>query len=194
VICFAIDHAHATSCGPSPKAASIYLGSTGSLVSPDHAWKFVSIGRKSPDQPAMLYLENLRSSHTWRVGSLKRNGTAFWSDDSRRLFLRDEYAADDTRIRVFDVTRAAPREIRGLDRAIRQAIYARIPKNETTMWLYYPQVCFAASDSSTLMLVADAPVVKKIGDSRGKDFRPELSVGLTSMQVTTSGPRAPQFP
>ncbi len=27
---------------------------------------------------------------------LERNGTVFWSQDSKRLLLRDEYAADDT--------------------------------------------------------------------------------------------------
>jgi hypothetical protein len=59
-----------------------------------------------------------------------QSGTVFWSEDSKRVFLRDEYAADDTKIRVFDVAGPGPNEIKGLDGKIRTEISAHIPANE----------------------------------------------------------------
>ena len=46
--------------------------------------------------------------------------------------------ADDTKIRVFDVTGPQPREVDGLDRKIRKEINAHIPTDESTLWLVYP--------------------------------------------------------
>ena len=94
----------------------------------------MSIGPNSSDQTATLYIQNSRSSQKWNIGSIERNGTAFWSEDSKRLFLRDEYAADDTKIRVFDVTSSVPKEIEGLDGKIQQALFAHTPANKTTQW------------------------------------------------------------
>lgn len=136
----------------------------------------------------------MQSSRKWTVGTIERDGRAFWSDDNKRLFLRDEYTADDTRIRIFDVAGSVPRELKGLDHRIRSAIFSRIPQGETTLWLYYPQVCFAANDSSTIIAVANAPVVRKRQDSEGKDFSLRLTVDLISFQIVVSGPRAPRFP
>ena len=109
-----------------------------------------------------------------------------WSDDGKRLFLRDEYAADGTKIRVFDLTGAAPKEIKGVDREIRSAIFTHIPPSETTQWLYYPKVCFAANDSSTIIVIADAPLVSKKESGSGKAFRLRLTVNLDPLEIVDS--------
>ena len=104
--------------------------------------------------------------------------------------LRDEYAADDTKIRVFEVTGAAPKEIKGLDDKIQKALFAHIPQNKTTQWLYYPEVCFAANDSSTIILVADAPLVPKKGSGSGRPFSVKLTANLVTRQVVDAAPTA----
>ncbi len=120
------------------------------------------------------------------MGWIERKGIVFWSEDSKRLFLRDEYAADDTKIRVFDLTGPAPEEIKGLNHRIQNAIFAHIPANKTTQWLYYPQACFADNDSSTIILVVDAPLVPKAESGSGKPFSLRLTVNLITLQVTDS--------
>lgn len=99
----------------SAKMIDLSLASTKSLVSPDQHWRFISNGPTSSEEVAELFIQDRRSAQKWRVGTIDRNGRAFWSEDSKRLFLRDEYAADDTKIRVFDVSGPKPTEIRGLD-------------------------------------------------------------------------------
>jgi hypothetical protein len=174
-------------CGRAPaKEMSLNLWSTSSLSSPDQRWKFIGVGPRSSEQRAALFIQSAQDNKKWSVGWIERNGTAFWSEDSQRLFLRDEYAADDTKVRVFDVTGSVPKEIKGLDRRIRNAIFAHIPQNKTTQWLYYPQVCFAANDSSTIILVADAPLVPKTGSGSGKPFSLKLTVNLITLQIDPS--------
>jgi hypothetical protein len=104
------------------------------------------------------------------------------------LFLRDEFAADDTKIRVFDVTGAVPKEIKGLDDKIQKALFARIPQDKTTQWLYYPEVCFAANDSSTIIVVANAPLVPLNASGSGRPFRVKLTVNLVTRQVVDAAP------
>jgi len=178
----AVPLALAAECGPA-KSINLDLWSTRSLPSPNHFWRFISIGSNSPKQKAALYIQNIHTGQRWSVGPIERSGTAFWSEDSKRVFLRDEYAADYTRIRVFDVSGTAPREIKGLDGTIRKAVFARIPDNETTLWLYYPRVCFAARDSSTIVVVADAPLVPKTESGSGKPFRLKITVNLNTLQI-----------
>lgn len=168
--------------------------STKSLPSPDQRWRLVEVATKSANENAALYTQDTRSSQRWEIAAIERSGIAFWSEDSRRILLRDQYAADDTRIRVFEVSASGPKEIKGLDHKIRQAIYRRIPQNETTLWLYYPHVCFATNDSSTIIAVADAPVVLKLENSKGKDFDLKLIVHLSSLHILVSAPKAPTFP
>jgi hypothetical protein len=187
--------AFAAECGSRPaKAINLDTASTRSLLSPDRQWRFIGIAPKSFDQAATLSIRNTRSSRKWTVGSLERHGRAFWSDDSKRLFLRDQYTADDTKIRIFDFTGPVPKEIKGLDDRMRSAIHSRIPQDESTLWLYYPQVCFAENDSSMIIVVANIPVVRKRQNSEGKDFSLKLAVALMSLQVAISGPKAPRFP
>jgi hypothetical protein len=176
--------AFSAECGGSPaKEIDIDLWSKRSLSSPDQRWLFVSVGPNSSEKKAALYIQDARNSRKWNVGSIERNGTAFWSEDSKRLFLRDEFAADDTRVRVFDVNGPLPREIKGLDQRIRKTIFAHIPLNKTTQYLYYPQVCFAADDSSMIILIADAPVVPKTESGSGRPFSLNLTVNLMTFQI-----------
>lgn len=178
-------------CDTAPaKEVRIDLLSTQSLLSPDQRWKFLSIGPHSPEKKAPLYIENSRISKKWLVGWIERSGTAFWSGDSKRLFLRDEYAADDTKIRVFDVTEAVPKEIQGLNDKIQKAIFERIPRDKATQWLYYPEVCFAANDSSMIIVVADAPLVPKKESGSGRPFSVKLAVNLVTRRVVDAAPTA----
>jgi len=126
------------------------------------------------------------------MGSIERDGIAFWSEDSERVFLRDESAADDTKIRVFDVSSSEPKEIKHLDSSIRKAIFARIPNNQTTLWLKYPRVCFAANDSSTIIVIADAPLVRKREGGPGMSFDLNVTVNLITLRIVNSivGPSA----
>jgi hypothetical protein len=167
---------------------SLDLWSGRSLTSPDKKWEFTSVGPHSSEQRAVLYFQNLGTRRKWRIGTIERNGTAFWSEDSKRLFLRDEYAADDTKIRVFDLTGPVPKEVNGLDRKIREAVLSLIPKNKTTLWVYYPEVCFSPGDSSTIDLLADAPLVLKNEDSPGYPFRIRLTLCLFPLRILTIKP------
>jgi hypothetical protein len=170
-----------------PKEVNLVHVSSATLLSPDHKWKFLSVGTNSPDENARLYIQNAKTSKKWPAGWLVRNGTAFWSRDSKRLFLRDEYAADDTKIRVFDVAGQAPQEIKGLNDKIEKALLAHVPKDKITQWLYYPEVCFAADDSSTIIVLADAPLDPKEGGS-GVPFDLKLTVNVVSGQVLAAVP------
>lgn len=177
----------ATECDRTPaKEMNLDLWSTRSLLSPDRGWRFLSAGPHSPEKKIALYIQSTETSKKWLMGWIGRNGTAFWSGDSKRLFLRDEYAADDTRIRVFDVTGGVPKEIRGLDDKIQKAFFAHIPQSKTTQWLYYPEVCFAADDSSTIIVVADAPLVPKKESGSGLPFNMKLTINLLTRQVTAA--------
>jgi hypothetical protein len=180
---FTVGCALAQECNAPNKEVNLDLYSSRLLKSPNEHWEFTSIGPHFANRRAILYLRNNRNSRSWRVGSIERNGTAFWSEDSKRLFLRDEYAADDTRIRVFDATGPIPKEINGLNHRIQRAISAHIPPNKTTQWLYFPVVCFAPNDSSTIILTADAPLDPKRGDGSGTPFRLRLTVNLMTLQV-----------
>jgi hypothetical protein len=170
-------------CSSTPKhEINLYSGSNASLLSPDRQWKLVTVGSNSEGK-AVLYIQNTSNSKKWTIGWIERDGTAFWSDDSKRLFLRDEYAADDTRIRVFEVTGPLPKEIKGLNGRIEMAIFSHIPPNKTTQWLYFPSVCFAANDSSTIILIADAPLVPKRASGSGTPFGVKVTVNLITLEI-----------
>jgi hypothetical protein len=195
VVAFVACPTFAQECDSSSKRTVTFdPRSAKSLLSPDRQWRLLFVGPKPADQTAALYIQSTRSSQKWKVAVIERSATAFWSDDSKRAFLRDEYAADDTRIRLFEVSSSTPSEIEGLDHKIRQAIYARIPEIETSLWLYYPQACFAARDPSTIILDVDAPLVLKREDSKGKGFSLKLTVHVTPFRICVSGQKAPTFP
>lgn len=176
-LCFAAD------CTVPTKRESVDLWSTKSLLSPDLKWKFISKGPRSSEKSAALYIRSKDGAQQWKIGSIERDGTAFWSGDSKRLFLVDEYAADDTIIRVFDLTGRAPREIKGLDRNIRKVIFRHFSPNETTLWLIYPTACFTAGDSSSIFLAVDAPRVRKAESGTGKSLSLTLTVDLLTLEA-----------
>ncbi|HYM76645.1 MAG TPA: hypothetical protein VE377_11765 [Candidatus Dormibacteraeota bacterium] len=120
------------------------------------------------------------------MGSIERDGVVFWSEDSKRVFLEDLYAADDTRIRVFEVAGPLPHEINGLDRKIRKEINAHVPMDESTLWLVYPQSCFVAGDSSKIVVTADAPHVRNEANSPGKPLKLRLTVNLGNLRIIES--------
>lgn len=173
----------AADCARHAKKAILDLWSSHSLSSPDNQWTFISMGPKSSDKVARLYFENRKSHQKWEVGSIERDAMVLWSSDGRRLLLVDEYAADDTKIRIFDVTGGTPKEVTGVDEKIRAAIFSYISAEETTFWLIYPQACFAASGSSTVLLSADAPRVPKVGTGAGKDLKVKLALDLDTLTV-----------
>ena len=171
-----------------PKRMNLTQFSAESLPSPDQRWMFLSIGPNSPDKQALLYIQNVQNAKKVLLGSIERNGTAFWSKDSKRLFLRDEYAADDTRIRIFDVTGKLPQEIKGLNDKIEQTLLAHVPEDKETQWLYYPEVCFAADDSSTIIVLADAPLDPKGTSGSGIPFDLKITVNAITGQVLAAVP------
>lgn len=172
----------ASQCDGPVAEVNLDLWSTRSLASPDRQWKFSSVGPMSAYRKALLYVRRTGTAQQWNIGSLERDGTVFWSGDSKRLFLRNEYAADDTKIRVFALAGPAPKEIKGLDRNLQNLIFRHVPTNETTLWLTYPQVCFALHDSSKILLTANAPYAPKMGGS-GKNLTLKLAVDLVTLKV-----------
>jgi hypothetical protein len=83
-----------------------------------------------------------------------------------------------------------PQEINGLNDKIQTALFAHIPKNETTQFLYYPTVCFAADDSSTIIVLANAPLVPKTGSGSGVPFKLKLTVNVVTQRVIAAMPTA----
>jgi hypothetical protein len=173
----------ASDCSASSKEVDFTHGEATVLVSsPDHRWVFVSKGSVTWEHSAGLVILNYKTKKRWNIGSLGRNGTVFWSDDSKRLILRDEYAADDTRLRVFDLTDSGPQELHGLDRSIKKDVASHTPQTEGSLWITYPQVCFSGENSSLILLTVDAPHAPKSGGS-GKSLRLRLIVDLTTQMV-----------
>jgi len=127
-----------------------------SLLSPDRSWEFVSVGSPTWQQDAVLQLLNRQTNRSWIIGSLGRDAIAFWSLDGKEMLLKDEYAADDMKLRVFNVVGPRPQEAHGLDRAIKRAILSHIPIHDSTLWITYPEVCFSAEKSSMILLTVDA--------------------------------------
>ena len=152
-----------------------------SLSSPDREWDFISIGTSGPGRVAQLHIFNKDANRRWSIGSLVRNGTAFWSQDSRHLFLRDEFTADDTRIRVFDLNGFEPKEIEALDQTVRQIIFSHLPTDETTLWIHYPQVCFGSASASEILLTIDALRLPKSGNGKGRNMTLRLVVHLPTL-------------
>jgi len=154
-----------------------------SLSSPDRSWEFVSVGSPTWQYNAVLQLIDRRTKRGWNIGSLGRDARAFWSPDSKEILLRDEYAADDMKLRVFNVMGPWPQEIHGLDRAIKRTVLSRIPNHDSTLWITYPEVCFSADKSSTILLTVDAPYAPSLGGS-GTDLRFRLTIDLTTLRVS----------
>jgi len=154
-----------------------------SVPSPDARWRFVSTGTGSPDDDASLRILSNTPHHIWHFGRLQRNGTAFWSEDSKWLILRDEYAADDTKIRLFDLNLSSPREIRGLDTRVKRHVLRHVPSGHSTLWITYPRICFLSGDTSRVLMRVDAPFAPDTGGS-GTDMVIDLSIELAKGKIT----------
>lgn len=152
------------------------------LSSPDHQWEFISEGSETWEDGARLVMLDYKTNEQWNIGSLDRNGTVFWSQDSEWLILRDEYAADDTRLRVFDLMNSGPQELHGIDHSIKGVISVHTPPNEESLWVTYPEVCFSDGSSSIIRLTVDAPHAPKNG-VKGKSFQLRLIIDLTTASV-----------
>lgn len=175
--------AFASDCAAPGKTVSFSHGEARvSFLSPDHRWEFTSMGSKTWEHSATLQLLDQQTKRRWNIGSLERNGTVFWSQDSKRLLLRDEYAADDTRIHVFYLEGSDPQEIHGLDRSVKRAISSHLPPDQTTLWVTYPHVCFSSGSSSTILLTVDAPHAPSRG-GEGTGMRLSLAVNLSPLEI-----------
>jgi hypothetical protein len=186
----------ATECEKNPPIrANLTNGSSASLSSPDGKWQLKTVPLRSTNEGyhSAILVEGSADSKKWNFGSIERWGTSFWSQDSERLFLLDAYAADDMRVRVFDFSQSKPQEITGVNRLLETAVLARIPKEEATLWLSYPEVCFAEGDSSTIIVTVDAPLALKTGGP-GKDFGLKITLDVNSHKIEVTGPPAPRFP
>jgi hypothetical protein len=176
--------AFASNCAaPTETLDSTHGDARASLSSPDRNWEFVSEGSTTWQYDAKLHLLDRQTKRLWKVGSLGRNGTAFWSSNGKELLLRDEYAADDMKLRVLHLIGPRPQEIHGLDRAIKRAVLSRIPNHDSTLWITYPEVCFSADQSSKILLTVDAPHAPSRGGT-GTDLRMRLIVDLSSLRVS----------
>jgi hypothetical protein len=182
----------AAECDPPAEKVDISIWSTQSLASPDGRWRFTAVGTRSAGRKAPLYVQDTRTFKRWKVGVIERDGIVFWSEDNRRIFLEDLYAADDTHIRVFDLTGPTPREIKGLNETIRKEIDIHIPKDESPFWLVYPETCFAADDSSVIIVVAHAPHVPEKAGVPAKPLRIKMTVNVVNLQILESVPQVPK--
>jgi len=142
-----------------------------------------SIGAKSADQDASLQLRNLKSHRQWPIGSYGRNLVVFWSPDTRWLLLIDDYAADDAKIRIFDLQSSGPKEVRGLDRSLKSHVFRHIPRGKSALWFHYSQVCFTSENPSRVLLTAEAPFAPDAGGS-GTGMNVQLAVDFGTMKVS----------
>jgi hypothetical protein len=168
---------------PSATKSFSHMDRSVSLPSPDARWQFLSTGTGSPDEDALLQLVNSKTHRSWHFGQLGRNGTAFWSQDSKWLILIDEYAADDTKIRLFDLNLSSPREVHGLDARVKHHVLNHVPSRHSTLWITYPKVCFISGDSSRISRTVDAPFVPNVGGS-GTGMKVDLSIQMATGKIS----------
>lgn len=174
----------AESCpAPSNTTSFTHMDRSVSAPSPDARWQFVSAGTGSPDDDAAMEFVDSKTHRRWHVGSLERNGTAIWSDESKWLILIDEYAVDDTKIRLFHMGQSAPREVHGLDRRVRRHVLNNLPRNHSILWLNYPKVCFSSAAPSHILLTVTAPHAPNAGGS-GTGMYVDLSIELSTRTVS----------
>ena len=174
--------AFASDCAAPGKTVSFSHGEARvSFLSPDHRWEFTSMGSKTWEHSATLQLLDQQTKRRWNIGSLERNGTVFWSQDSKRLLLRDEYAADDTRIHVFYLEGSDPQEIHGLDRSVKRAISSHLPPDQTPR-RHSPACLLLLWELFDILLTVDAPHAPSRG-GEGTGMRLSLAVNLSPLEI-----------
>ncbi|MGD0306298.1 MAG: hypothetical protein ABSC71_15845 [Candidatus Acidiferrales bacterium] len=175
-----------------------------SLDSPDKKWKLYSVPGHSFSDDASVFLSLADTNKKWRIVYLKRRGTAFFSDDSHWLVFRDDYLTVDSFILAFDLSGSAPKEIKRINTAVRDAIAARIPKGMMAEYVHYPDFCFATATTgapTTVILLSDTPVLQRptfyfgYGTHLGKGAPFFLTIEVTLPDAkATATPYTPTHP
>jgi hypothetical protein len=169
----------ASDCSPTTPSQITFNPSTPrSLLSPDKKWKVFSIPGKDFHDDGDLFISPADAPKKWRLDYYKRRGTLYFSDDSKYLIYRVEFLPIDTAIRAFDLTGSEPREIKHLDANIRKAITDKMPQHMAAEYVRYPEICFAAGDSSTFLLLSDTPIVPRWSRIKGTPFFTRIEVSL----------------
>lgn len=177
----------AAECSPTtPAPFTINPSMPRTLDSPDKKWQVISTPGKSWQDDGDLFISLADSHKKWRIDYYKRRGTLYFSDDSKYLVYRVEFLPIDTAIRAFDMTGAEPREIKHLDSNIRKAIGDTFPKGMAAEYVRYPEICFAAGDSATFILLSDTPLVPRWSRIKGTPFFTRIEVSLLSSQATAA--------
>jgi hypothetical protein len=148
------------------------------INSPDGRWQVVVTAATPESASTPVSIRRTTGGKSWPLVSLERSGTVYWSANGHWLVLRDNFAADDTRLEAFDVQGEVPRSVKGIDRAVQSQISALIPKNKMPQWLHISSVCFDGADQSEVEFFVDAPLVPKYGSGSGQAFQLSLSVNL----------------
>jgi hypothetical protein len=171
--------AKAAECSPSAAAPFTINPSTlRTLDSPDKKWQVLATPGKDFHDDGDLFISLADGHKKWRIDYYKRRGTLYFSDDSKYLIYRVEFLPIDTAIRAFDLTGSEPREIKHLDANIRKAISDKMPQHMAAEYVRYPEICFAAGDSSTFLLLSDTPIVPRWSRIKGTPFFTRIEVSL----------------
>jgi hypothetical protein len=184
-------------------AVSLNLSTPRTLISPDEKWKLLGVPGKTVFDSASVFIESRNAAgpsaaaadkpKKWRIDWLHHRGAAWFSDDSRWLVFRDEFAKDDTALRAFDLSGDAPREIHHLDDHVRRAIQKQIPKGMAAEWVKYPDVCFADGAPNTFLVLSDTPVLPRWSRQKGKPFFLHIEVTLPDATAVAT-PYTPKPP
>jgi hypothetical protein len=181
-------------CSSSHAAAvNLNLSVPRTLVSPNEKWKLLGVPGKNVFTDASVFIATGDGSKKWRIDWLHRRGSAWFSDDSHWLVLRDEFLKNDTSLRAFDLSGDSPREIKHVDSAIRRAIEKQIPKGMAAEWVKYPDVCFADGAPSTFLVLSDTPILPRWSRIKGKPFFLHIVVTLPDANAVAT-PYIPNTP
>ena len=117
-----------------PAAVNLNLSTPRTVISPDEKWKVLGVPGKNVFTDASVFIATGSGEKKWRIDWLHHRGSAWFSDDSHWLVLRDDFAKDDTALRAWDLSGDSPREIKHVDANIRRAIEKQIPKGMAAEW------------------------------------------------------------
>jgi hypothetical protein len=175
-------------------AVNLNLSTPRTLISPDEKWKLLGVPGKNVFTDASVFLATSGDSpKKWRIDWLHRRGSAWFSDDSHWLVLRDEFAKDDTALRAFDLSGDAPREIHHLDDHVRRAIQKQIPKGMAAEYVKYPDVCFADGAPATFLVLSDTPILPRWSRIKPQPFFLRIVVTLPDATAVAT-PYSPKTP
>jgi hypothetical protein len=178
-------------------AVSLNLSTPRTLISPDEKWQILGVPGKTVYDSASVFLESRNAAgdghKKWRLDYLHHRGAAWFSDDSHWLILRDDFARDDTSLRAWDLSGAAPRELKHVDANVRRAIEKQIPKGMAAEWVKYPDVCFADGAPATFLVLSDTPILPRWSRQKGRPFFLHIEVTLPDATAVAT-PYTPKTP